>query len=145
MLEDVEQIAAFDVEDDVLEPDAAVRPELRVLRAPGEVFHCHRRRTTCARKAHIGIGSSVPTSVPERAPRTIIRQPTPSKRPIKNGPEIVGFRPVLSSPAALANRRLQPLGHLTADAGSNFFCGTYNGFSNRRLRQIRLTNGLILR
>jgi hypothetical protein len=32
----------------------------------------------------------------------------------KNGPEIVNFRPVLESPATLANRRLQPLGHLTA-------------------------------
>jgi hypothetical protein len=31
VLEDVEQIA-LDVEDDVLEPDAALRPELRVLR-----------------------------------------------------------------------------------------------------------------
>jgi hypothetical protein len=31
MLQDVEQIAALDVVDDVLEPDAALRPELRVL------------------------------------------------------------------------------------------------------------------
>ena len=32
----------------------------------------------------------------------------------RNGPEIVNFRPVLGFPAALANRRLRPLGHLTA-------------------------------
>jgi hypothetical protein len=57
--------------------------------------------------------SSVPTSVPKRSPRTILRHPTPTERPIKNGPEIVDFRPVLSFLAALANRRLQPLGHLT--------------------------------
>ena len=66
-----------------------------------------------AQKAHIDIGESVPTSVPKRGPRTIIRQPTPTNRPIKNGPEIDDFRPVLRFPAALANRRLQPLGHLT--------------------------------
>jgi hypothetical protein len=36
VLEDVEQVTTFDVENDVLEPDAAVRSELRVLRAvPG--------------------------------------------------------------------------------------------------------------
>jgi hypothetical protein len=33
---------------------------------------------------------------------------------MKNGPEIVDFRPVLCVVVALANRRLQPLGHLTA-------------------------------
>jgi hypothetical protein len=38
----------------------------------------------------------------------------PAKVPIKTGPEIVDFRPVPYSLAALANRRLQPLGHLTA-------------------------------
>ena len=39
MLQDVEQVTALDVEDDVLEPDAALRPELRVLRVvPVEVF-----------------------------------------------------------------------------------------------------------
>jgi hypothetical protein len=37
---DVELVAALDVEDDVLEPDAALRPELRVLRGvPVEVLH----------------------------------------------------------------------------------------------------------
>jgi hypothetical protein len=37
----------------------------------------------------------------------------------KNGPEIVNFRPVLESPLALANRRLQSLGHLTTQAKCN--------------------------
>jgi len=54
-------------------------------------------------------------SVPERGPKPVSRQPTPTNKPIKNGPEIVNFRPVLGSRATLANRRLQPLGHLTAD------------------------------
>ena len=34
---------------------------------------------------------------------------------MKNGPEIIDFRPVIEFLAALANRRLQPLGHLTAE------------------------------
>ena len=86
VLQDVEQVATLDVEDDVLEPDAALRPELRVLRVvPVEVLHCIQRSTTCAPKAHIGIGSSVPASVPKLGPRTIIRQPTPTKLPIKTG------------------------------------------------------------
>ena len=94
--QDVEQVATLDVEDDVLEPDAAVRPEHPVLRViPGEVLHCHQRSTTCALPAHIGIGLTVPTSVPERGPMTINRQPTPTKFPMKNGPGIVDFRPVL--------------------------------------------------
>jgi hypothetical protein len=49
----------------------------------------------CAHKAHIGIGASVPTSVPEREPTTILRQPTPTKKAIKTGPEIIDFRPGL--------------------------------------------------
>jgi hypothetical protein len=48
----------------------------------------------------------------------INRQPTPTKEPIENGPEIVNFRPVLESRATLANRRLQPLGHLTLPLAS---------------------------
>ena len=54
----------------------------------------------------------VPRNVPKPGPRTILRQQTPPEKPIKNGPEIINFRPVLSSRATLANRRLQPLGHL---------------------------------
>jgi hypothetical protein len=65
---------------------------------------------------HRQVGRSVPNTVPERGPRTINRQPTSTKLPKENGPEIVNFRPALESPLALANRRLQPLGHLTADA-----------------------------
>ena len=38
VLQDIEQVASLDVEDDVFEPDAALRPELRVLRVvPVEV------------------------------------------------------------------------------------------------------------
>ena len=58
-------------------------------------FTTYSGSTMCAHKAHIGISSSVPTSVPKRGPTTIIRQPTPTKVPIKNGPEIIDFRPVL--------------------------------------------------
>ena len=96
VLQDIEQVAALDVEDDVLEPDAALRPELRVLRVvPVEVLHPPQRSTTCAHKAHIGVGSSVPAGVPKLGPRTINRQPTPTKLPKKDGPEIIDFRPVL--------------------------------------------------
>src|SRR5918994_1654001 len=61
MFQDVQQIAALDVENDVLEPDATLRPELRVLRViPVEVLHrqlgyhdvcligTHWRRLPCA-------------------------------------------------------------------------------------------------
>jgi hypothetical protein len=84
------------VEHDVLEPDAALLLSFDVRRViPGEVLHWSQLSTTCAHKAHIGIGCSVPTSVPKRGPRPIIRQPTPTKFPKRNGPEIVNFRPVL--------------------------------------------------
>src|SRR6266850_8390423 len=95
VLQDIEQVASLDVEDDFFEPDAALRPELRVLRVvPVEVLHRFQNSTMCADKAHVGVGLSVPQSVPKRGPKTIVRQPTPTKRPIKNGPEIVNFRPV---------------------------------------------------
>ena len=49
VFQDVEQVATLDVEDDVLEPDAALRPELRVLRVvPVEVLHRDQRSTMCA-------------------------------------------------------------------------------------------------
>jgi hypothetical protein len=96
VLQDIEQVASLDVEDDFFKPDAALRPELRVLRVvPVEVLHRPPGRMTCALKAHVGVGRSVPKSVPERGPATIIRQPTPTNHPIKNGPEIINFRPVL--------------------------------------------------
>jgi len=42
VFQDVEQVATLDVEDDVLEPDHALRPEARVLRVvPVEVLHRH--------------------------------------------------------------------------------------------------------
>ena len=96
VLQDIEQVASLDVEDDFFEPDAALRPELRVLRVvPVEVLHRLQGSTMCARKAHVGVGRSVPQSVPKRGPATIIRHPTPTKFPIKNWPEIVNLRPVL--------------------------------------------------
>jgi hypothetical protein len=63
VLQDVEQAASLDVEDDVLEPDAALLAELRVLRiVPVEVLLCRSaqldvcligtlcRRRQCARQ-----------------------------------------------------------------------------------------------
>jgi hypothetical protein len=38
---------------------------------------------------------SVPASVPKLGPRSAKQQPTPTNKPIKNGPEIVNLRPVL--------------------------------------------------
>ena len=64
-----------------------------------------------------------------------------------------GFEPsveLLRPYNGLANRRLQPLGHLTADVkytarkhlrDCDFLCVTYNGFPNRRLHRIRPKNG----
>jgi hypothetical protein len=52
------------VEHDVLEPDAALLLSFDIRRViPGEVIHWSRLSTTCAHKAHIGIGCTVPTSV----------------------------------------------------------------------------------
>ena len=68
----------------------------------------------CARQAHIGIGKSVPETVPELGQITIHQHPTSTKFVRKNRPEIRDSRPVSRSLVALANRRLQPLGHLTA-------------------------------
>jgi hypothetical protein len=45
VFQDVERVAALDVEDDVLEPDAAIGLELRVLRVvPVEVLHLDQRK-----------------------------------------------------------------------------------------------------
>jgi hypothetical protein len=74
------------VEDDFFEPDAALRPELRVLRVvPVEVLHRLQGSTMCAHKAHISVGTSVPKSVPKRGPTTTIQHPMPTKLPIKTG------------------------------------------------------------
>jgi hypothetical protein len=76
VLQDIEQVASLDVEDDFLEPDAALRSELRVLRViPGEVLHCHPCATTCAQQAHIGIGPQCARQCAQTGPKTIIRQP----------------------------------------------------------------------
>jgi hypothetical protein len=88
---------------------------------------------------------------------------------MKNGPEIVNFRPALWSLATLANRRLQPLGHLTprlgpsvgeglaqgkpqtvsvreiAFAGSKLFWGTHNGFQTVAFVEFVCKIGPILR
>ena len=77
--------------DGIVVKDPMFRPELRVV--PDEVLHS--LDTTCACEAHIGVGWSVPKSVPKRGPKPVIRQPTPTTKPIKNGPKIVNFRPVL--------------------------------------------------
>jgi hypothetical protein len=42
VFQDVDQVVTLHVEDNVPEPDAAIRLELRVLRVvPGEVLHCY--------------------------------------------------------------------------------------------------------
>lgn len=67
VLQDVEQIAPLDVEDDVLEPDPAVGPELGVLGiVPSKELHHGQRSTMCAHKAHIGVIETVPETVPRR-------------------------------------------------------------------------------
>ena len=67
MLQDIERVAALDVEDDFFEPDAALRPERRVLRVvPVEVLHRLQSSTTCAHEAHVGIGTLDDEGVPLR-------------------------------------------------------------------------------
>jgi hypothetical protein len=84
VFQNVEQITALNVEDDVLEPDAALFPEFRVLRlVPDEVLHRSQDSTTCACEAHSGIGQSVSKSVPKRGPRSVMRQPTIPTKPLK--------------------------------------------------------------
>jgi hypothetical protein len=46
-------------------------------------------------KEHVRIRQVVPESVPKRDPKPVSRQPTPTELPIKDGPEISDFRPVL--------------------------------------------------
>ena len=55
----------------------------------------------------------MPKTVPKRLPSAVIQQPTATKSSKENGPEINNLRPVPYVSAALANHRLQPLGHLT--------------------------------
>ena len=58
--------------------------------------------TMCACKAHDAIGASVPVSVPERSPVSIIRQPTPAKVVRKNRPETMRFPACSCSSAGLS-------------------------------------------
>jgi hypothetical protein len=96
MLRDVKQVAALDVEDDILEADATLLPELSFFASSQAKYFTSFRISRCVPKRHtLASGTSVPKSVPERSPTTVIRQPMPTTNPIKNGPEIVNFRPVL--------------------------------------------------
>jgi hypothetical protein len=56
----------------------------------------------------------VPKNVPGRGPILVQTQPTPTSYVRRSRPKIVDLRPDLESLFTLANRRLQPLGHLTA-------------------------------
>jgi hypothetical protein len=97
MLQDVEQVTAPDMEHDVLEPDAALFPELRVFASSqAKYFTIYRHRV--ARRVlrrHTLASSEVYQEWPKRGPTTILRQPTPTKCLIKNGLEIDDFKPVL--------------------------------------------------
>ena len=77
VLQDIGQVASLDVEDELFEPDAALRPELRVLRVVPVGGSPTSPTVSVAQcvldKAHIGVGSSVPASVPKPGPRTINR------------------------------------------------------------------------
>ena len=57
----------------------------------------------------------MPESVPGRSPTRVQQHTTATKLVRNNRPEIREFRPVLHTRVTLANRRLRPLGHLTAD------------------------------
>jgi hypothetical protein len=96
VFQDVEQITALDVKNDVLEPDAAIRRELRVLRvragrstsALGEWSHdvclggTHWHRLECAHEC-------------AQTRSEVGRPPANANHETKkNGPEIVDFRPV---------------------------------------------------
>ena len=60
ILQDVEQVTTLDLEDDVLEPEARSALSFAFFASSqAKYFTAHRRGTTCARKVHIGIDSSV--------------------------------------------------------------------------------------
>jgi hypothetical protein len=86
VLQDVEQVAALNVEHDILEPDPALFPELRVLRVvPGKVLHywqdstdvclvgTHWHRSECAQEC-------AQTRSTERHPAPNASQETNEKR-----------------------------------------------------------------
>jgi hypothetical protein len=112
VLQNVEQIATLDVEDDVLEPDAALRPDFAFFAASQSEYFTTLERSTTVPIRHTLASPLVCPNAARYPPSGSQRQP---ESQIKNGPEIDDFRPVLELPVALANRRLRPLGHLTAD------------------------------
>jgi hypothetical protein len=83
----------LDVEDHVLEPDAAIPAEQFFASSQAKYFTDNQGNTTCAQKAHIGIVVDVPTSVPKRGPRAIIRHPPPTKFAKK-----MGLKSMISGP-----------------------------------------------
>jgi hypothetical protein len=104
---------------DVLEPDAAIRLELRVLRVvPAKLLHCYQQHNVCSLGTHWHRLQCAHQCAQTRS-KSHHSAANANQGPNKNGPEIVNFRPVLRFLVALANRRLQPLGHLTANAKSN--------------------------
>ena len=101
-------------ENDVLEPDAALRPELSVLRlVPVEVLHRHQRSTTCAIRHTLALAILCPPVCPNS-----VRGPSSASQRQPSYQWKTGLKSWISGPflirAALANRRLRPLGHLTA-------------------------------
>lgn len=88
VLQDVEQVAALDVEDDVLEPDAALRPELRVLRVvPVEVLHSSEDITVvCLRGTHWHRLECAQNEVRNRSSAS-----QRTTKPTQNWPEIADF------------------------------------------------------
>jgi hypothetical protein len=95
VFKNIEQVAALDVEDASSNPMPRSFLSFAFFASSQAKYFRLQDITMCARKAHTGIGRNVPASVPKRGPTAIIRQPTPTKFSIKNGPEIVSFRPVL--------------------------------------------------
>jgi hypothetical protein len=92
-LERIEQSPRIGVECHGLQPRRRGGRGRLSLTSIGAGHLAFKPNRTCAHEAHAGILRSVPVSVPKPGPTTITRQPTPTKRPIKNGPETVDFSP----------------------------------------------------
>ena len=113
---------------------------------------CHRERRLAVRQGFVRLRQALSAGL-HRVSEPSRRSSGESARAKEDGGE-AGIRTlgrVLRPYNGLANRRLQPLGHLTADVSYvksalaliRLFLAKYNGFSNRRLRQIRQKIGLI--
>jgi hypothetical protein len=91
VIQDVEQVAALDVEDNVLEPDAAARPELRFFASSQSKYFTDISVGQCVLDRH------TLASRPCAQTRSEDRQSAANANqvPKKNGPEMVNFRPVL--------------------------------------------------